>query len=646
MNNHLTASHTLDKAHYIKKKEGENMTKGEQVNQLIIEKSIKQFYNTYNIKPTNRHTEGLTKTLEAIIGYNKPSDEYTVIWVSTLDPGLGKTRITEMAVANIHKYDRLNCGTIILTERQDTCDEMAKEINLFAGAEIAIAFHQDSKTPRESLQEYPVIILCHNRFIYGIEKLDNSIWKYYKKLADVSHAQMQYTRNRLVIDESINRFEELSISNNSLASLDSFFQGLGSTDVYHSWQNDVRNPIDKMFVLPPNPEERDTTVFINAIALDKNKARELNELIKTRGNDDIRKAYKAIMNFSENGGLLRRSTTPQYRQIHVKCHSDIFQKQIFPTTVILDATAKIDKTYEHLRCCNIIELPQIKSYEDVNIHIDKRSSGSKSAILGNHTIIAKTIEFINTNLQDKTTLVITHKDFVPRFESQELPKKVRIAYWGSFSGTNEFNDCDCIVICGMPHLQESSYIHQYHAFSDDNDYNKSMIFKSTKNDRVLRFIHEPAYESIRQSYLAVSLVQTINRGVCRNTGNTIPMHVYLLYNDFEVVDIIKSELVGVNVFVENWLPGDIATSQPRTNGIPTLEEAIANVLINHNKYFGEEKAIGKTEVFKLEAIRTTYPCKSKARRTQVWQSPEIDSLLQNHILLIKHHTVVFIDSTA
>src|SRR5437867_210793 len=64
-------------------------------------------------------------------------------------------------------------GILFTVRLTDQADEIARDINLLAGETIAIADHAkvESRPPRESLQNWPVVVATHASFEMGLDRL-------------------------------------------------------------------------------------------------------------------------------------------------------------------------------------------------------------------------------------------------------------------------------------------------------------------------------------------------------------------------------------------------------------------------------------------------------------------------------------------
>jgi hypothetical protein len=610
--------------------------------QKLIEKVANMYFGHRSIIPSDDYKIAVQRTIEAIGFYTGGETNCTA--VIPLETGGGKTTIVKLLMPELYVFDKTKSGTIILLPYKNECDKLARDINNIGNREIAVAYHSKNRISKKEMKKYPILIMTHNRFLSGTEELATySVWSDMENLHGISNEPVQHRRERLIIDESINKISLLPISTDTLTMLDNFFQEQKNTADFELWQG-VCNKIRAMFVMPILPEKINKTI---PVKLDESIPKRLIEVINTKcstlSNEKTKKAFKAVINLAVDGGMLKTASNPAYRKIQTACYINIFNPLF--TSVVLDGTARINKTYQNEKYFEVIDIPKTKKYEKVTIHIEPKTSGSRSAIDKDDTLITRTIEYINDNLINRNILLICHKDFIDRFNCFSENENVSVAHWGSFNGSNKFNNKNCIVYCGAPYVDESYYIYLYHIFSGDKDYNKNQTCRpGGKTDPVMRFHDEALYEEMRQSYLAVEFVQSINRGICRNYSNTIPMHVFLPYRDRETLDIIKDELTGIKIKQDYKLLTDIHTA-PREEPKKDLEDVVVEVLLNRNKYFGNESIINKSAIFDVDDIKGKFKCSAKKTQSDIWKSSQILELQNIGILSLGHRHINFLNKS-
>ena len=551
-----------------------------------------------------------------------------------------------MTLPELYKQDKVNSGTIVLLPYIKDCDKLYKEINKIAGAEIAMSYHRSKKIKKKKLKEYSILIMTHARFVKGTEDIASyAYWTDFEKLHDLSNEPIKRMRKRLIVDESINKIETTSISNKSLARLNEFFQNQQNKANYKEWLS-ISNKISEFFVLPVQELERNKTIKVT-LQTDSSEdfeiSKRLYQSINLYGNASIQADFKAIINLAKDGGVLKIATNQKYREIKTVSFINIFQPLF--SNIILDGTARADATYKNTKHFHLIDMPRTKTYELVTIHVDPKTSASRSAIEKNPALISRTIQFITDTLQDKKVLLICHKGHKDKFTG--LPKNVAITHWNGFNGSNEYNMRDCIVYVGIPYLDETHYMLLYHTFAKDDDYSKSTVYKpSGKTDPVMRFVGEPRYEDIRQSCLVTELIQSINRGICRNYENTTIMHCFLPYNDKQVVERLITELPGVNIEYDYPLIEETKQSSVKKGSEEKVKlvDAVVDIILGHRYYF-ESETINKSDIFALGYISNNFKCKSKAAQSNVWKSPRLLELVDSGFIEFgkNNKTIRFLD---
>jgi hypothetical protein len=604
----------------------------------LINKIAMNYFAKQNIEnPSDNYKTAIYKTIETLGFYDNKETKRTA--VIPLETGQGKSSLIKLLMPELYIYDKTQSGSIILLPYTKQCDKLCEDINKLAEKNIAAAFHSKTQISRKELRKFPILIMTHERFIGGTDNLeDYSWWIDYSKFQGMSNEPVKYKRERLIVDESINKINLLTISNKTLALLDEFFQQQKNKHDFALWQK-TSNAIREMFIVPVLPALKDKTKIVK---LEEEIPKRLIEVVNIKAGfdrDDIKKAFKAIVNLSINGGILKMSSNSEYRRIQTAGYINVFSPHF--KSIVLDGTARIDKTYQNKKYFEIIDIPKTKLYENVTLHIERKATGSRSSIEKDDTLITRTIQYVNEKLIDREVLLICHKKFVRKFNC--LPKNVSVAHWWSFDGSNEYNQKDCIVFCGSPYLDESHYIYLYHTFSGDKNYSRNQIYKpGGKVDPVVRFT-DPFYEEMRKSYLAVQFVQSINRGVCRNYNNDISMHCFLPFGDMEILKIIKNELTGIEIIEDYTLLEKELTTKNNNIENKNIQDTVVNILSSHNMYFGDERVINKNTIFNLDEIKNNFKCNSKAVQAKVWKSPEILELQNIGAISINKKQIHFLN---
>lgn len=614
-------------------------------NNEFITKVADSYFESRAISPSDVYKTAVHMVIDTMAFYDGPENRTAVI---PLETGQGKTEILKILMSEFYRYDIASCGTIILEQYRSECDTLAKDINTLAGVNVAVAYHSNVKLSKKQLKKYPILVMTHSRFLHNIEQLSNfAIWKDTGNIHQLAIEPKEHRRLRLIIDESINKIDLLSISNESLSELDAFFQNQKNKKNYQMWQ-EIATKIRDMFVLPVLPSERNITKIVHLGDIEVPKIdkipKELIDTVYFETNDSnrgrINRAFKAILNLSEKGGILKTSNDPRYRTIQTASYINIFSPLF--TSIVLDGTARANDTYSVAEYFDVIDIPRTKTYENVTLHVDTRTTGSRAAIEKSSSLVTRTIDFINENLLTKDTLLICYKSISSMFTG--LPSNITVTTWGAFSGSNEYNNSEAIVYCGVPYLDEAYYIHLYHIFSGDKDYSKDRTYKpSGRKDPVVRFVNDFDYENLRQSYLTTELVQSINRGVCRNYNNKVQMHCFMPFNDDDVLYRIADEMPGLKI-IDDYDVFEV--TDDAVEEVPVLLDYIMYVLLHHRDFFGDEMKISKSQIFDLNLIQGNFRCSSKRIQSYVWKSSQITELENIGVIKISHREIEFIDKAA
>jgi hypothetical protein len=226
-----------------------------------------------------------------------------------------------------------------------------------------------------------------------------------------------------------------------------------------------------------------------------------------------------------------------------------------PGPVVLDATAREDFIYKLMedRAAIIPTPPGLRNYSRVTLHVAWTRSGTgKSAMVEKaKTRFPRLIEDLTQRLTpERSAFFCVHKAVKHELpEAADLPfAKVAKAYWGAVDGSNEYADCDVVVIFGLP-------------FRDALTWPTNVFFalRGVHGDDWLDYPTWNGQVNLREQMvlrqLSASIIQAINRIRCRHVtdehGGCPPADVFIMLpsgdRGEDILGAIRREMPGLEV---------------------------------------------------------------------------------------------------
>ena len=485
---------------------------------------------------------------------------------------------------------------------------------------------------RKGLMKYPILVLTHQGFMRRHQRLNEYVQWTDEDVAALSMASKVRNRTRLIVDEQPAELKMMKITEDSLNTIERHAQLTANYAMFEPIFEICKYIRSRCFTKPADLQTQYWHKCELKIPDNLDKY-----YYETRdATDEILNIYTAIKVFCVNGGFVNFSENEEFKNITIGKHIDFFD-DIFDA-VILDGSAKINTVYKHERF-NIINLPPIKTYDNVSIHICNQLSGSKRELKIYKDDIIETLinHILETKPSDDNALIITMKEFEQKFLNIGLPPNTMINHFGNITGSNKYADCKYLYIVGIQSWPDNAYKIAYHIYSGDLDMNKSQesitsngVRKMTDND----------YRETRTSLIATELIQAINRVRCRRwvDGDTLKTDIFMLAKDEEIINLIEESMPGVKItdgfdFYEK-LSKETKKDKPM-KGI----DAVLMVLKYHEMLFPNVKKVKKKDVFNKHEI--TENIKSKAQAA-IWKHPSLKQLISDRKIKLHNHYVEFL----
>ncbi|KGR75842.1 hypothetical protein [Ureibacillus sinduriensis] len=491
------------------------------------------------------------------------------ITVAPLEPGGGKSTSMITYLKYMLTHAVAESGTVIVVERIETAKNLFEQLGEFTifvdidGKAIDVPFYKlhaaayvmesaytykDCKQKLDKYQygicrtcpfkedckiykkhqeqkNYPIVIMTHTRLKMEADGLN----KYREWRCEDGN---MYERKLIIIDEKPPIVEVTTVHN---ANFDEFLfdvrsmqQDIGTKEVTETnhLMKRLREQLtetDGNELLPINP----SFTFTYSDTWYKKYTGE---------NVNLLKDFEFVI---QNGGRISRN---QQGNLSIVTNRTIQYDFSEYHVVILDGTAKFDMEYRALQSHRMLDIPPIKSYENLSFFVDYTMSSSKSNLMKDlkiSTDLARNISIISTN---ETVLVLCFKRFVDRFKSllnREIKEgRVFINHFGNVKGSNEYSQCTTLVLVGTIHKSDPFYINKHEAICGEGSDTKAITIK-----HVRRF-EDLSIETIKLNDQVVDTIQDIMRISIRNNGTKAYAKVYMLTKDVAFTNLLQDYFIG------------------------------------------------------------------------------------------------------
>lgn len=452
--------------------------------------------------------------------------------------GSGKTEGTVIYSAMLSSLsDENHPGAIIVTRLIKDCDKIAKRINQFGSRSTAVSYHSQSKNKLIDLKKSPVLVITHRAYEKALDFLgheDNieTTWPHF-------HRWGKGSRKLVVIDESLDIIEHYQIG----------LDLKGTTDIVpkalrRRFDREIRvlNQVAK--VLTQSDYKRAAIVRSEYMPKDFNADfPSLIIALKDWYCDSIDREIfdKHIANLRSVHYLLRSwsYTAPTYNDFTMNTARTIVADSV-KGAVVMDATADTNFVYNIHTNSKKAKVPaQTRNYQNFTLHVSRGHRVGKSAMSDKRYVqdmFYTTMSNLAPQLFGKRPLVICHKSARETI-SQLIPQDWCIGHWGQIDGSNQWKDCDTVIVLGLPYLPDIWAINTYMALQGPQD-------DAWLNDTSSSFIN--AKEMLKQGMLSTSIIQGINRICTRKVidvdGNCPPADGFILLPHGEAGDTILRDI--------------------------------------------------------------------------------------------------------
>jgi len=498
---------------------------------------------------------------------NGSEREYSVIPAVT---GSGKTLCYQWYAAELAKQslsDPDSPGMVIVTTLKKETDESVAMINEWACREVSIAYNSDSDikvSNKEHLLDDHQIVIIQHEYFKRHHHLRSSSRSAYKQMMSYKGKD----RELIVIDESIQLIESIEISEHTL-------------NKATGWLSEYKNDLPNEHLLVDYLRDNFTSLFtlndsVKVEHIGKSQLL-LNKLCAhfNMSPNEVQRVLelkKAVNHLKQDSELYSQGFTTTRGSSLNKYLSDIkyilddslykykegFKLEYRASTlelplkslVVLDATAKVDKTYNHFPYARVVGVPKVKSYEDVTLNAYFVEGGvGRDVITGDWYRSTDNINLLldSAELRGSEFVVFTFKDLVRKASEYH-------DNFGNLTGVNIYKNCTEMVIYGLYFRRNNMYYDYLYQGSSG----ASTIFSDEG---------KALMTDLKYSHIAADVIQMINRGCCRKIvdGKASKMKVSMLLPKTNgtlsnaILQSIRDEMIDINI---NVLDAQFVTKAP------------------------------------------------------------------------------------
>jgi hypothetical protein len=466
-------------------------------------------------------------------------------------------------------------GILIVTRLIKDCCKIVKQINEHAGIDTAIDYHSDAKVKLGDLKEYPVVVITHKAYENALDYLgdDASIrqtWDYFHDFNRNGDEWFSGKRKLVAIDEC------LDIVESNQAGLDGLRQTLAAIpqQVRNEHSSDVTLIENIIAILERiadtpekheemmmdgehkfnfTPEEIDISGLISSlkdIRFDhqngKNDILEC-ERLRQRHYKRLKALHYILKSWSYYSGVKKEHTLHTAR---------LLVPEDTKGAVVFDATASHNLIYQLFSDSHIVPSPDgTRDYSNVTLHVSRDHKVGKVHMTSNaQRVCGELISELDPVLgKERETLVVCHKDVEPVLSKYDTSFEMHTGHYGKIDGSNEWKDCDSVVIFGLPYRPDTWTADVYMALQEPTS--TEWLRDSEKRQYGK---HQDIRKALKHGQIATDVIQAINRVRCRKVvdaqGNCNQTDVYILLPSGDLadtlLDAIKQHMPGIQI--KDW----------------------------------------------------------------------------------------------
>lgn len=521
----------------------------------------------------NVYSENLGRTWQQLCYYmnNRIANHRVGKW-SVLSPptGSGKTESIVLYCSMLSELPEVDHpGALIVTRLIKDADLIAERINHYGRHQTAVAYHSDSSLVLNELHNHPVLVVTHRAFEQALDRVATGDAR--QTFHYFHDYRLSQERKLVCIDEA------LTVVDHSKVSLDSLREALGHIrqpvrDKHPSEIKAIKGVIEILETIHEKNTSNRQEVMLLTKPIDLDK-------YGLSGGDypDLSGLVATIKGLSIKGDGRKAERVREFRESTIKVlkglhylfrswsyyskaggdHCMNTARLIVPDNVgvvVFDATADCNKVYDLLDTAQRVKPPEnVRSYQNFTLNVSWGHRVGKGFMGENRKeLVEDFMSEMAPVLNGRKTLVVTHKEVEPILQ-KHATDDMSLAHWGAVDGSNQWRDCEAVVLFGLPYMPDTW---------------SANVFMALQHPTSTEWLNDPSerawgdYQDIRKALeigqLVTDMVQAINRirvrKVVDSEGNCPEAEGYLLLprgqDGVDILNGITKAMPGV--VIKEW----------------------------------------------------------------------------------------------
>ena len=363
------------------------------------------------------------------------------IYVSSLDPGVGKTTTLIAFIKQVVEQGRGDVGVLVCLSRLDEISRLVEEAGL--GEEDFSVFTSDadinglSSTPPDQAQ---ILFTTQQMLTRRCSGSSFSACREFHYLGE--------PRSVRVWDETLEPGQITTLSTDDLGGL------LGTLRLVSSELADsVQDLQEQLRAHAPG----------TVMDVPKLDTELLHQMSRSPRFGDLRSKLEHLAQLSGRPARVLRGTGKQRIALDIR---DALPEDIAPL-LVLDASGRVRKTYSQWETHKggLVRLPPApKNYGPLTIHVLDQGGGKDSWQQNADTLAREVATLIDTK-PDEEWLVVHHKDARGVDPKAEILRwlstdkaRVHFIHWGAHQATNAYKHISNVILAGTLFMPESQYV--------------------------------------------------------------------------------------------------------------------------------------------------------------------------------------------
>ncbi|MDQ0160744.1 hypothetical protein [Alkalibacillus salilacus] len=528
--------------------------------------------------------------------------------VFNYEAGTGKSRITQLLLG---LYTQKRDDSVLYVQKFSRDGELQStvdRINEYAKCEVAAYLdsqdNKGSKKRRREKLKSQILVITH---------------RMYEQVCYSEHEDIISGRQILIIDEFPDILDRIKVEMSDIQWLWSNSHKFINSELIEMLARELR---DQLHRFEKDPYYIQNVPYYSHEVSNGNMVDDLEDFLSTYKKSEDASIVERILFVLKNGCF--------YNNQAFHTFNDNVAYKMLDNNIILDANGGLDARYNLSSLFQVKEQPKKYNYSNSSlIHYDVKTSKESLSnyvnfyyqVLEKEPIDLKQRTLFITdknNFDDLRESLIGHLSAISPLKDPEMliDKVVSIDYFGNIIGVNTYQMFDKVVILKTPNFDYIDYVLQSHFF-DDNE----------QHDDSISMFNDERVEPIRLTMIAGEFYQALKR---INRDNQLPAQYVLFTDNSQAVDMIESELPGINRY-------DYAF-KPKTNQKETESGRQRNWRNCIRDYLLQCKKEGRTQVTKKE-LRDNLGLQDNSNLSKYLK--DLQYFMSQHGIEPEHHHIVF-----